>query len=178
MRIRFGQLLVAAGVLLLSACGEASDSEIESALEVAWTNDSLAMAQAADVELPGVDPGALRGIGSTARVANNLAQEYGGKIGGSVASGVINEASRVASDFGIDGADELRKSVGMATATDWSVRNMEVLSKRKSGEETVAMVRYDLDASINGVVTTLAKDVTHKLRIVQRDGGWKIEQRD
>ena len=33
MTIRFGQLLVAAGVLLLSACGEASDSEIKNALE-------------------------------------------------------------------------------------------------------------------------------------------------
>jgi hypothetical protein len=160
----------------VAGCGGLSHGDIEQALEKAWTDDSTAMAHAAGVALPGGDPGALRGLGTTAKTARNLAEAYGGNVAGGIAGSVISGATRLAADFGVEGADQARKSIGIATASDWSVRNLEVLSERSSGDDHVVMIRYDLHAKIDGTDQTLAKDVTQKARLTADDGRWQVEQ--
>ena len=176
MKRKFTKLLVCSA-LLLAACGGASRSDIDEALVDAWSRDSNAMSQLAGLALPGSDPGALRGLATSAKAAQAIASGYAGDTASEVAGAAINGVAQVASDFGIEGASEARDSVGIATATDWTVRNLEVLSERQSGEEYVAMVRYDLGATINGASETLAKDVTHKIRLIDGENGWEIERR-
>lgn len=168
--------LVVFSALFLAGCGGASQSDIDKALVNAWSRDSIAMSQLAGVELPGSDPGALRGLGRSAQVAQAIASGYAGETAAGVAGAAINGVAQVASDFGVEGASEVRDSVGIATASDWTVRNLEVLSQRESGNEHVALVRYDLSATINGTTETLAKDVTHKIRLIDAENGWEIER--
>lgn len=161
--------------LLLVACGGVSQSEVDHALVEAWTSDSARMAQQAGVSLPGSEPGALHGMVSSAQAAQQVASEYGGDAVGGVVGAAVSGAAKVASDFGIEGAAEVHKSIGIATATDWKVRNLEILSERESGDEYVVQVRYDLGATVNGSQETLAKDVTHQVRLIDGDKGWMIE---
>ncbi len=164
--------------LFLAGCGGASQTDIDEALVNAWSRDSIAMSQLAGVDLPGSDPGALRGLARSAQAAQAIASGYAGETAAGVAGAAINGVAQVASDFGVEGASEVRDSVGIATASDWTVRNLEVLSQRESGNEHVALVRYDLSATINGTTATLAKDVTHKIRLIDGQNGWEIEHRN
>ncbi len=175
--IRFARYpAIASALLLLTACGGLSDDDIDQALATAWDKDPAVMSQMAQVQLPGAEPGGLRGIGTSAKAAEELASAYGGEIAADLAHSAINGAAKVASDFDIEGAAEVRDAVGVATAKNWKVRNLEVLSRRESGEDYVATVRYDLMADINGSTQTLFKDVTHQLRLVDGSDGWQVEQ--
>lgn len=149
--IRFARYpAIACALLLLTACGGVSDDEIDQALATAWDKDPATMAQLAQVQLPGAEPGGLRGIGTSAKAAEEIASAYGGEIAADLTRSAINGAAKVASDFDIEGAAELRDAVGVATAKNWQVRNLEVLARRESGDDYVATVRYDLMADING----------------------------
>jgi hypothetical protein len=164
-------------MLLLTACGGVSDDEIDQALATAWDKDPATMAHLAQVQLPGTEPGSLRGIGTSAKAAEEIASAYGGEIAADLTRSAINGAAKVASDFDIEGAAELRDAVGVATAKNWQVRSLEVLARRESGDDYVATVRYDLMADINGSTQTLFKDVTHQLRLVEGSDGWQVERR-
>lgn len=176
--IRFARYsAIVSTLLLLTACGSLSDDDVNQALATAWDKDPVAMSQLAQVQLPGAEPGGLRGIGTSAKAAEELASAYGGEVAADLARSAINGAAKVASDFDIEGAAEVRDAVGVATAKNWRVRNLEVLSRRQSGEDYVATVRYDLMADINGSSQTLFKDVTHQLRLVDGSDGWVVEKR-
>lgn len=177
MKLGTPHIIALFATLALAGCGSASEGDVREALEQAWSSDRVRMAQSAGVEIPGGDPGAMRGIAGTVRVARDLATDYAGDFVGDIADGAINEASKLASDFGIEGADEARQSIGVAMAKDWTVRNLEILSERESGEDYAMLVRYDLAATVNGQATTLAKDVTHQIRLIDGDDGWEVGNR-
>jgi hypothetical protein len=153
-----------------------SEGEIDEALSAGWSQDPRAMARIAQVQLPGSEPGGLKGIGTSARAAEEIASAYGGEMVGDLAHSAINGAAKVASDFDVEGAAEVRDAVGVATARNWQVRSLEVLAGRESGDDYVATVRYDLMAEIDGTPQTLFKDVTHKVRLVDGNDGWTVEK--
>ena len=61
---KFGSLVA---VAMLAACGGMSHGDIEAALAEAWDENNAEMAIQSGVQLPGSEPGALRGVGSTPR---------------------------------------------------------------------------------------------------------------
>lgn len=170
-------IILAATLLALSGCSKMSEDEMAAALEYAWANKTVDMASLSGTKLPGADPGALRGTASTAKAATEIARAYAGDIGGEVAQGAIDGVSGLAEDFGVEGATEVRGALGIATASDWTVRNLEVLAQRSSGDDYVASLRYDLTATIQGEPKTIARDITHETRFITTGDGWRVEAR-
>lgn len=164
-------------MLALAGCGKMSDEEMTSSLEKAWTQDPAIMAQLSGTKVPGLEPGALRGGVKTAKALTEIAGSYGGSVGRDIAQGAIEGVSGVAEDLGVEGAGEARTALDIATASDWTVRNLEILEKRDSGTDLVATVRYDLTVNIRGTPKTIGRDITHAVRFISADGDWFVETR-
>lgn len=160
----------------LTGCGGVSNGDVEAALESAWAEDTALMAKVAGINLPGEEPGALRGAAKSAKMATELANRYGGSIAGDTAASVINGASELAEDFGIDGANSVRAAIGVATASDWQVRNLEILAERESGDDVVANLRYDLSVTIQDEPVTIGRDIMHEVRLISTGAGWRVEK--
>lgn len=173
---RLGKQITILLLFALAGCGGVSEADMTEVLGKAWAEDHRAMAEMAGVKLPGQEAGAMRGLSETVGTASNIASEYGGQFAADVAGEVIDSTTRLAKDYGVDGADEVRQSIGVATATDWSVRNLEILSGRESGNGYVALVRYDLTANVNGERVILGRDVSHKFRLSRGEDGWEFEK--
>lgn len=170
-------IVLALTMLALSACSKMSEDEMAAALERAWASNTAAMAALSGTALPGSEPGVLRGTARTAKAAKDIARAYAGDVGGELAQGAIDGVSGLAEDFGVEGATEVRGALGIATASDWTVRNLEVLAQRDSGADYVASLRYDLTATIQGEPTSIGRDITHQARFIATEGGWRIEVR-
>jgi hypothetical protein len=168
MRARFALLACA----LLSACGGLSDSDVEEALEQQWASDPRAMADAFEITIPGMEKGAARGAAQALQSLSEAAKDYGyaGEVVADAAGGVMSEGGKIAGEFGIEGAEEFTEAVGLINATDWTVSNLEIISKRSSGDDHLAKVRYDLSAKVDGKMQTLQQDISHSVRLADVDG--------
>jgi hypothetical protein len=167
---------VAATLLVsLAGCGGVDEDDVAISIEKAWDKDHLAMASQAGLELPGQEPGGVRGLSETANTANSLIAEYGGDLAGEIAKDTIETTSKLAAEYGIEGAEEFRDSLGLTNAKDWQVQSLEILSGRESGEAYVAIVRYDLSVDIDGKQVRLGQDISHKVRMINGPDGWEIE---
>lgn len=162
--------------IALGGCGGIGEDDMTAALETAWSEDAPGMAKLTGTDLPGAEPGELRGVASSAKVVTDLARGYAGDVGGDLAAGVIDGASSLAEDFGVEGAGEVRDAIGIATASEWKIRNLEVLSQRESGDDQVVSLRYDLNATMQGAPVTIARDITHEVRFLPTDDGWRVER--
>lgn len=171
-------LLVAALFASLAACGGIGDDDVSAALEKAWDDDHLAMATQAGIKLPGQEPGGVRGLSETVNTANSLVAEYGGDLAGEIAKDAIETTSKLAVEYGVEGAEEFRDSLGLANAKDWRVQSLEILSGRESGEAYVAIVRYDLSVDIEGKQVSLGQDISHKVRMIDGADGWEVEAKN
>lgn len=166
-----GRMILPIGVaLLLAACsGKPGAAQAETAIENAWKADWLAMGKSTGVvTAEQAAGGATRGMGSTARKAVELADRYGGVIGGGAAREVIDGAAGLARDFGVEDAKTLRYSLASA----WQATNVEVIDSRASGNDYVIDVRYDIAAVLDGRPETIKRDVSQRLRLSQGDDGW------
>lgn len=157
---------------LLAACGGLADSDVETALELQWENDPRAMADAYGIVIPGLERGAARGSAMAIQSLRNAAKDYGyaGEVIADAAGGVMSEGGKLAKEFGVEGADEFSEAVGLVNATDWNVNNLEVISKRTSGDDHLVKVRYDLSAKVDGKMKTLGQDFSHAVRLSEVDG--------
>ncbi len=159
--------------LLLVSCGGPSASDYKGALDRSYQRSGVAFAELAGLELspemaelkPVQPAGAIKGLASTARAAADLAGQLGGEEATAITRDVIDRSVGIAADFGVEGSDALKKSVQTAIATGWSVENVEVLASRKSGDNYVAQVRYDLLATVGGVQQRVGNGLTHTVRI-------------
>lgn len=168
-------LLISALAWSLAACGGMSDDDIKGAIEANWEGDPVTMSERSNANIPGLERGIVRGTAQSMRTAREATDGLAAGIVGDVAQMAIEEGGRLASEFGIEGADELHRSMGLANASDWTVRNLEVLSSRTSGDSYIARVRYDLSATLNGQDEVLGQDLSHMVRLVELDGKWVIQ---
>lgn len=151
-----------------------SDTTIETTLETAWREDRVTMARMARVNLPGMNPGALRGTATSINAARDVARTYAGSIASGVVDTAIGAAGDIAVDFGVPGASEMTTAVGLEDAR-WNLENLEVLNRRKSGSDYVIEVRYDVSAEMNDKVLRIGRDVSHTARLIEREGEWQVE---
>lgn len=158
--------------VLLSACGRLTESDVEAALEQQWEGDPRAMADAYGITIVGMEKGAARGTAQAIQSLREAAQDYGyaGEVIADAAGGVISEGGKIAGEFGIEGAEEFSEAVGLVNATDWTVSNLEIISKRSSGDDHLAKVRYDLSAKVGGKMQSLQQDISHSVRLADVDG--------
>lgn len=164
-------------LMTITACNDVGLSDVEYALETQWENDARAITEGYELEIPGMEKGAMRGTAETLRTVRKTAKNFGyaGELAAGVAGEVMSEGGRLASEFGVEGADEFHEVSGLANADDWTVSNLAILSERMSGEEYVAKVRYDLSAMVNGEERSLRKDLAHTLRLMKKDGDWVLQ---
>jgi len=156
----------------LTGCGAPDATDFEAALEASYTQDAPEFAKATGITIEGIaDPGAIRGTASSARLAVDAVDKYAGGIAGSMARDVIDGATGLASDFGVQGADGLKAGIDSAMASDWDVANLEILASRKSGDSHVAQVRYDLFSTVGGTRKRMANQVTHSVSIQKSEDG-------
>ena len=172
MKKRF---LVSLMSLALAACGGVSDSDIKGALEADWEHDPVSMSERSGASIAGLERGAVRGTARSLRTARDATSSFTAGVVGEVAKMAIEEGGHIATEFGIEGAEEFHRSMGLANASDWTVRNLEVLSSRTSGESHIARTRYDLSATLNGKDELLGQDLSHTIRLVRSGGDWIIQ---
>lgn len=159
----------AALLLLVSACSGPSNKDAELALERAWKKDWSAMGRSTGL-LSGADaaPGVARGAGSSARVVIGAAEAYAGNLGGGVARTVIEGGAGLAADFGLKGAEKFQLNLA-----EWDITNLQVIDQRKSGEDYVVRIRYDIYAVIGGARRRIGTDLTQSVRLINPGGDWE-----
>ena len=157
-------------LLLVASCAAPSEAEAEGALERAWAKDWMKMGHSVGLLSEAeAAPGAARGAGSSARAAIGAAQAYGGDIAGGVARAVIDGGAGLAADFGLQGADKFRLNV----ASDWDVTNLTIVDRRRSQEDYVVRVRYDVYAIVGGERQRIGADLTQSVRLMSSEGDWE-----
>lgn len=167
---------ISAMTMSLAACGDVSDADVKAALEANWESDPVSMADRSNADIPGLQRGVMRGTARSLRTARDATEGFAAGIAGDVAQKAIQEGGRLASEFGIEGAEDFHRTMGLANANDWTVRNLEVLSSRTSGDSYIARVRYDLTATLNGQDEVLGRDISHMVRMVESEGDWVIQR--
>lgn len=162
--------LQATVLALLVGCASLPQSEMETIIEQAWEDDPALMAQDADVPFAAGGrelQGAVRGVRA-------LARQYGGGIGGRLADDAIQTTSKLAGDIGFQGDADTRRTLSEATADQFDVVNLEVLSEDKNGDGILAVVRYNLRARIDGHTEIIARQVTQAIQFAETQGKWGI----
>ncbi|OYQ31134.1 hypothetical protein CHU93_05205 [Sandarakinorhabdus cyanobacteriorum] len=159
--------------MLLTACSSSPEpAEYEQAIEAEYNKDAFAFADSVGVTVEGMaPPGAVRGVASGAQRLAEQAEAFGGSAAGEAVKGLAQGAAGLASDFGIDGAKELKQGIESATATDWDVVGLTILASRRADDAHVAQIRYDLFANVGGTRKQMGSGITHSIRLsVTPDG--------
>jgi hypothetical protein len=163
-------ILIAA--LAAAACsGKPSSTDIEHALEAAWKDDWVAAGRSAGVlSANEAAPGASRGAGSSARLAVDAAEAYGGRAAGTITREVIGTGAHLAAEFGVTTANRFR----LNAASKWDITNLEVIDGRISNEDYVTRVRYDVYAVVGGKRLVIGRDLVQSMRLNHVDGDWVV----
>jgi hypothetical protein len=112
----------------------------------------------------------LQGAGSSAQVALGAVRTYAGDTVADIAGDVVGAASEAA----IGGVNGRPGQAALITARDWDVTNLEILKSRKSHENYVMQLRYDLSAAVAGRRQAIATDLMQTTRLEYRDGRWVV----
>jgi hypothetical protein len=164
--------LILIATLAAAACsGKPSSGDIEHALEAAWKDDWVSAGRSAGVlSASEAAPGASRGAGSSARLAVEAAEAYGGKVAGSITREVIGTGAQLAGEFGVSTDNKFQ----LNAASKWDVTNLEVIDGRISGSDYVTRVRYDVYAVVSGKRLFIGRDLVQSMRLNQVDGDWIV----